>query len=73
MVLQLPLSGTMLPVTVLTMVLHPALDKSGPFRYTLGAHVLLIPACALLPRAHLPRRAVLTDSEPLMAPPKARS
>lgn len=56
---QLPLSVTMLLVTVLTMVLHPGLDWSGPFLNSLGVHVLLIAACALVPWGRLPERAVL--------------
>jgi signal transduction histidine kinase len=56
---QLPLSATMLLVTVLTKVLHPALDWSGPFLYSLGAHFLLLAACALVPWESLPGRAVL--------------
>ncbi|WP_043423944.1 PAS domain-containing sensor histidine kinase [Arthrobacter sp. 135MFCol5.1] len=56
---QLPLSVTMLMVVVLTMVLHPQLDVAGPFIYSLGAHVLLLAACALVPWGRLPERAVL--------------
>ncbi|MGO4234660.1 ATP-binding protein [Pseudarthrobacter sp. YAF2] len=56
---QLPLSTTMLLVTVLTKVLHPQLDVSGPFLLSLGAHVLLLGACALVPWGRLPERAVL--------------
>lgn len=56
---QLPLSSTMLLVTVLTMVLHPGLDLAGPFLYSLGAHVLLLAACALVPWGRLPGRTVL--------------
>lgn len=56
---QLPLSVTMLLVTVLTMVLHPAMNLSGPFLYSLLAHFLLMAACALVPWGRLPGRAVL--------------
>jgi signal transduction histidine kinase len=56
---QLPLSVTMLLVTVLTMVLHPELDLSKAFLYSLGVHVLLLAACALVPWGRLPERAVL--------------
>jgi len=56
---QLPLSTTMLLVTVLTMILHPQLDVSGPFLFSLGAHVLLLGACAVVPWARLTERAVL--------------
>ncbi|MFF1881989.1 ATP-binding protein [Pseudarthrobacter sp. NPDC058196] len=56
---QLPLSVTMLLVTVLTMFLHPQLDVSGPFLYSLGSHVLLLAVCALVPWGRLPERVVL--------------
>ena len=56
---QLPLSLTMLLVTVLTIILHPGLDVSGPFLFSLGAHVLLLGACALVPWGRLPERTVL--------------
>src|SRR6478735_10931204 len=56
---QLPLSITMLLVTVLTMILHPELDVSGPFLNSLGVHVLLLAACALVPWGRVPGRAVL--------------
>lgn len=56
---QLPLSVTMLLVVVLTMVLNPQLDVGGPFLYSLGIHVLLLAACALVPWGRLPERAVL--------------
>lgn len=56
---QLPLSVTMLMVVLLTMVLHPQLDVAGPFIRSLGAHVLLLAACALVPWGRLPERAVL--------------
>ncbi|MFF1881275.1 ATP-binding protein [Pseudarthrobacter sp. NPDC058196] len=58
MLFQLPLSTTMLLVTVLTMLLHPQLDVSGPFLFSLGAHILLLAACALVPWGRLPERAV---------------
>lgn len=57
---QLPLSVTMLLVTVLTMVLHPELDAAGPFLYSLGIHGLLLAACALVPWGRLHGRAVLS-------------
>jgi signal transduction histidine kinase len=56
---QLPLSVTVLLVSVLAMVLHPALEWSGPFLYSLGAHLILLGACALVPWGRLPGRAVL--------------
>jgi hypothetical protein len=56
---QLPLSVTMLLVIVLTTVLHPGLERSGPFLNSLLAHFLLMAACALVPWGRLPGRAVL--------------
>lgn len=56
---QLPLSLTMLLVTVLTLVLHPEVDVSGPFINSLGVHVLLLAACAVVPWGRLPAQAVL--------------
>lgn len=59
MLFQLPLSVTMLLVIVLTTVLHPGLERSGPFLNSLLAHFLLMAACALVPWGRLPGRAVL--------------
>ncbi|MET4589328.1 ATP-binding protein [Arthrobacter sp. 754] len=56
---QLPLSMTMLLVTLLTTFLHPALEWSGPFLYSLAVHLVLLAACALVPWERLPRPAVL--------------
>ncbi|MEW1804780.1 ATP-binding protein [Pseudarthrobacter sp. NPDC080039] len=56
---QLPLSTTILLVTVLTLVLNPQMDTSGAFLWSLGAHVLLLAACAVMPWGRLPGRAVL--------------
>lgn len=56
---QLPLSVTMLLVTVLTMVLHPVLDLPGTFVSSLGVHLFLLAACALVPWGRLPEHAVL--------------
>lgn len=56
---QLPLSATMLLVTVLTTALYPALDFSGAFLYSLGVHFLLLAACVLVPWGRLPERSVL--------------
>lgn len=56
---QLPLSVTMLLVTVLAWFLHPQLQWSGPFLYTLAAHLVLLAACVLIPWERLPRPAVL--------------
>jgi signal transduction histidine kinase len=58
--LQLPLSVTMLLVTVLAIFLHPELEWSELFLYSLGAHLVLLGACALVPWERLPGRAVLT-------------
>ena len=56
---QLPLATTMLLVTVLTLALHSEMDVSAPFLLSLGAHVLLLAACAVVPWGRLPGRAVL--------------
>lgn len=56
---QLPLSVTMLLVTVLTMILRPALDLSGAFLPSLGVHLFLLAACALVPWERLPAQFVL--------------
>ena len=58
-IFQLPLSVTMLLVIVLTMVLHPGIDWSGPFLLSLVAYFLLLAACALVPWGRLPGGAVL--------------
>ncbi len=54
---QLPLSLTMLLVTVLAEALRPGLLHPGPFLYSLGAHLVLLAACALVPWGRLPTRA----------------
>ncbi|PTT65589.1 two-component sensor histidine kinase, partial [Arthrobacter sp. HMWF013] len=41
------------------MVLHPELKWSGPFLYSLAAHLVLLAACAIVPWERLPKRAVL--------------
>lgn len=56
---QLPLAATMLLVSVLSLVIRPQLELSGPFLLTLGALFLLLAACALVPWERLPKRAVL--------------
>jgi signal transduction histidine kinase len=56
---QLPLSVTMLLVIILAGVLHPGLLQPGPFLYTLGPHLVLLGACALMPWKRLPARAFL--------------
>ncbi|WP_307090671.1 ATP-binding protein [Arthrobacter sp. B2I5] len=56
---QLPLSVTMLLVTELVAMLHPALDWSPPLILSMGAHLLLLAACALIPWERLPARAAL--------------
>ncbi len=56
---QLPLSVTMLLVTVLTLFLNPVLDLSTTFLSSLGVHLFLLAACALVPWGRLPARAVL--------------
>ncbi|MDJ0459893.1 ATP-binding protein [Arthrobacter sp. NQ7] len=56
---QLPLSVTMLLVTALTLVLHPVLDLSATFLSSLGVHLFLLVACALVPWGRLPAQAVL--------------
>ena len=56
---QLPLSVTMLLVTALVIILHPGLEWSQPLLLGLGAHVLLLGACAIVPWERLPVRAVL--------------
>jgi signal transduction histidine kinase len=55
---QLPLSVTMLLVTVLVTFLHPELEWSGPFAYSLAVHLFLLGACAFVPWEKLPGRAV---------------
>lgn len=54
---QLPLSVTMLLVIFLAEVFHPGLLQPGAFLYSLGVHLLLLAACALVPWARLPKRA----------------
>ncbi|QDG89041.1 HAMP domain-containing histidine kinase [Pseudarthrobacter sp. NIBRBAC000502770] len=56
---QLPLSITMMLVTILTRILNPELAWSGPFLYSLGIHLFLLAACALVPWRRVPERAVL--------------
>lgn len=55
---QLPLSITMLLVTVLVAILHPGFEWPGPFLYSLAAHLALLAACAVVPWGRLPARAV---------------
>ncbi|OAE02729.1 ATP-binding protein [Arthrobacter sp. OY3WO11] len=55
---QLPLSVTVLLVTVLVALLHPGFEWSGPFLYSLGAHLVLLTASAVVPWERLPARAV---------------
>jgi signal transduction histidine kinase len=56
-VFQLPLSVTMLLVVILANAFHPGLLEPGLFLNSLGAHVVLLAACALLPWDRLPNRA----------------
>ncbi|BAS07663.1 protein involved in peptidyl-histidine phosphorylation [Arthrobacter sp. Hiyo4] len=56
-IFQLPLSVTMLLVTVLAEAFRPGLLQPGPFLYSLGAHLLLLAACAIVPWGRLPTRA----------------
>ena len=46
---QLPLSVTVLLVTVLVALLHPGFEWSGPFMYSLAAHLMLLTASAVVP------------------------
>lgn len=55
---QLPLSVTVLLVTVLVALLHPGFEWSGPFMFSLAAHLLLLAASAAVPWQRLPARAV---------------
>lgn len=55
---QSPLSVTMLLVTVLTMAVDPEVTLSGAFLNTVGAHLILLAACALVPWRRLPARSV---------------
>lgn len=56
-IFQLPLSVTMLLVTVLAEAFRPGILQPGPFLYSLGAHLVLLAACALVPWGRLPTRA----------------
>ncbi|MDT0168096.1 ATP-binding protein [Pseudarthrobacter sp. BRE9] len=58
-IFQLPLFVTMLLVTVLVVLLHPTLDWSLPLILSMGAQLLLLGGCALIPWERLPARAVL--------------
>jgi len=58
-IFQLPLSVTMLLVTVLAAVFHPVDGWPAPFLYSLGVHLALLTACAVVPWERLPGRAVL--------------
>ncbi|CAN7245385.1 HAMP domain-containing sensor histidine kinase [Pseudarthrobacter oxydans] len=55
---QLPLSVTVLLVTVLVALLHPGFEWSGPFMFSLAAHLLLLAASTAVPWQRLPPRAV---------------
>ncbi|GKV74383.1 ATP-binding protein [Pseudarthrobacter sp. NCCP-2145] len=55
---QLPLSVTVLLVTVLVALLHPGFEWSGPFMFSLAAHLLLLAASAAVPWQRLPARSV---------------
>jgi signal transduction histidine kinase len=55
---QLPLSVTVLLVTVLVALLHPGFEWSEPFLYSLAAHLMLLAASAVVPWERLPARAV---------------
>ncbi|MFJ6311315.1 sensor histidine kinase [Pseudarthrobacter oxydans] len=57
-VFQLPLSVTVLLVTVLVALLHPGFEWSVPFMFSLAAHLLLLAASAAVPWQRLPARAV---------------
>lgn len=54
---QLPLSVTMILVVILAEAFRPGLLQPGAFLYSLGAHLLLLAACALVPWERLPKRA----------------
>ncbi|MFC8521403.1 MULTISPECIES: PAS domain-containing sensor histidine kinase [Micrococcaceae] len=56
---QLPLSITMLLVTVLVVLLHPAIDWVPPLILSMGAHLLLLCACAVIPWQRFPTWATL--------------
>ena len=55
---QLPLSVTVLLVTVLVALLHPGFGWSEPFLYSLAAHLILLAASAVVPWKRLPAWAV---------------
>ncbi|MGN7147524.1 ATP-binding protein [Arthrobacter sp. SAFR-179] len=53
------MSVTMLLVAALVVLLHPAIDLSPPLMLSMGVHLLLLGACAIVPWQRLPARAAL--------------